>query len=175
MAPTLRFNEEDSKDIFYRIQKPNSGTTVDPVDEPDIKFLAGACVDKLPTQEFKPEDQKSIVEKHSHWSRGQVPSPLISTTQDEEWALNMAKTICKTENLTLDQINIAVICPGSVAPTSRKMEYYHWADLAQGLGANIVEKSKTLTNTCFSAASRVKRYSPMRPYSDTKLVRICPR
>jgi len=141
MAPTLKFNEKGSKDTFYRIQKPRSGTRVHPIKYPDIAFLAGACDDKLPTQDFKPEDQKTIVEAHSLWSARQPPSPLISTTENKEWALFFAEeVICKTEGLTLDQIDIAVICPGLVA--SGKMEYYHWADLAQGLGAEIVKKSE---------------------------------
>ena len=110
-----------------------------PISDPDIAFLAGACDDNLPTQDFKPEDQKFIVEDHSLWSAYQPRSPLISTTKDKGWALRLAEKISDTEGLTLDQIDIAVIQPGVV--DSGKMEYYHWLDLVQDLGAEIEKKS----------------------------------
>ena len=138
MTPTLLSNVKGSKDTLYRIQKPRSGTTSYPIDHPDIAFLAGACDDNLPTQDFKPEYQKPIVEAHSIWSAQQPYSLLISTTKDKDWALGLAKKIRDTEGLTLDQIDIAVIRPGQV--DSGKMEYYHWLDLVQDLGAEIEKK-----------------------------------
>jgi len=140
MTPTPLSNVKGSEDRFYRIQKPRSGTKPYPIDYPDIAFLAGACNDDLPTQYFKHEDQKSIVESHSIWSAYQPGSPLVSTTTDENWALSLAKRICEIEVLTLDKIHIAVIRPGLVA--SGKMNYYHWSDLAQDLRAEIEKKSQ---------------------------------
>jgi len=142
MTPTLLSNVKGSEDTFYRIQKPRSGTQPYPIDYPDIAFLAGACAcdENLPTQDFEPEDQKLIVEAHSIWSVYQPPSPLISTTEDEDRALRLAEKISETEGLTLDQIDIAVIRPGLV--DSGKMEYYHWLDLVQDLGAEIENRSR---------------------------------
>jgi len=148
MTPRLLSNVKGSEDTFYRIQKPRSGTKPYPIDYPDIAFLAGACAANLPTQYFKPEDQKAIVEAHSLWSAYQPRSPLISTTEDESWALYFAEeVICVTEGLTLNQIDIAVIRPGLVA--SESMKYYHWLDLAQDLGAEIQEKSRNVHEYVF--------------------------
>jgi len=140
MTPTLLSNVKGSQATFYRIQKPRSGTKPYPIDYPDIAFLAGACDDGLPTQDFNPEDQKAIVEAHSLWSACQPRSPLISTTTNEDRALSLAKRICEIEVLTLDKIHIAVIRPGLVA--SGKMNYYHWSALAQDLRAEIEKKSQ---------------------------------
>ena len=120
MTPTLLSKMKGSKDTFYHIQKPRAGTTPYPINDPDIAFLAGACDDNLPTQDFKPEDQKSIMEDHSLWSAYQPCSPLISTTKDKGWALHLVEKISDTEGLTLDQhqekVKLIIVCRLALLP-----------------------------------------------------------
>ncbi|KDR72139.1 hypothetical protein GALMADRAFT_1344375 [Galerina marginata CBS 339.88] len=111
---------------FYLILTPQSSTYASPQFFPEVGLLSSASLVNLSTKDCNPQDQKSILEAHS-LSTSHPPSPLIPATKSLERAFDLAEELSQTENLPLDRIYIAEICPGLVA--SNTVHYSHWLDL----------------------------------------------
>lgn len=135
LQPT--YNKFGSPVKFYRFQTKNSGTKYDP----RIGFRAGDYHDAEFFECLDYDEQRSIVEDHSNWSKAKA-SPFISTTSDLAWAQSVAKRIKR-----FDPIYIAEISPGRAI--SGSIRYYHWSALVHELDASINHKARNYHETVF--------------------------
>ncbi|KDR72138.1 hypothetical protein GALMADRAFT_143457 [Galerina marginata CBS 339.88] len=159
IVPTLLSNTHGSTDTFYLILTPQSSTYAFPQLVPEIEWLSADCLVNLSTKDCNPQHQKAIVEPHS-LSTSHPPSPLIPATKSLERALDLAKELSQTENLPLDRIYIAEICPGLVV--SDTVHYYHWPDIVQGIDTDVTQTSQEYAFVGHIPASAVRSFGTVK-------------